>query len=322
MAIDPKHLIQLSEIIESGSFTVAARRLNTSQPALSRMASALEAQVGAPVFASRRNPVSPTALGMELANYGQSIRAATEQVSQLAERIASGQHGELRVGAPPFHSQHFAAGFIASWLARHPEIRIVLRNEYAPALLPRLIEGELDLILAPIEVIEGNTGLIVERLTRGENVILCRAGHPLLGVDEITPEMLGKARWISHARDSLLHRDTRLALALVGVEHIELPAFESDSSGAINTVLEHSDMLTVLPELIAAHLVRTGSFEVLPFRLPGPHRPFGYIIDEARETPALKMFRAEMARELIAADQRAQTISERAFAARPRDSAA
>ena len=67
MQIDPKHLIQLTEILDCQSFTLAAERLNTSQPALSRMATALEAQLGAQIFASRRNPVTPTALGTELA---------------------------------------------------------------------------------------------------------------------------------------------------------------------------------------------------------------------------------------------------------------
>lgn len=314
MQIDPKHLVQLTEIIDCGSFTAAAERLNTSQPALSRMASLVEARLGAPVFASRRNPVTPTALGLELANYGRSIRTATEQISLLATRVADGEQGELRIGAPPFHSQRVAAGFIASWLERYPEIRITLRNDYAPALLSQLVEGQLDLIMAPVEVNEGIPNLIVERLTRGENVIICRAGHPLLDAKPITPGMLSKARWITHARDSLLHRDTRLALTSVGVEYIERPAFESNSAGAMHAVLEATDMLTVIPELVAGELVETGKFAVLPFRLPGPYHPFGYITHEARQTPALLAFRDELARDMSAAYERAQVICEAAFA--------
>lgn len=88
MLIDPKHLIQLSEIVDCGSFTLAAERLNTSQPALSRMATDLEKRLGAPVFASRRNSVTPTALGREIADYGRSIRSTSEHVARLAERVA------------------------------------------------------------------------------------------------------------------------------------------------------------------------------------------------------------------------------------------
>lgn len=313
MLIDPKHLIQLTEIIDCQSFTIAAGRLNTSQPALSRMASALEAQLGAALFTSRRNPVTPTPLGTELANHGRSIRAATDQISQLASRVATGEQGELRIGAPPFHSQRVASGFIASWLQRHPDIRINLQNDYAPSLLTRLVEGNLDLIMAPVDVIEGNPDLIVERLTKGENVIVCRAGHPLLAEDRITTEMLSRARWITHARGSLLNRDTRLALTAVGVDYIDLPAFESNSAGAMHAVMEHSDMLTVLPDLIAGDLVGSRAFAILPFRLPGPYRPFGYVTHEGRQNPALIAFREGLSVDIAKAYEQARDICEEAF---------
>lgn len=313
MAIDPKHLIQLTEILDCGSFTAAAVRLHTSQPALSRMASELEARLGAPIFASRRNPVTPTALGRELANYGRSIRASTEHVSRLAERVSAGEQGELTIGAPPFHSERVASRFIAQWLERRTDVRIVLHNEYAPALLHRLTEGELDLILAPVEVIEGIPNLIVERLTHGANVIVCRDAHPLLAERQVTATMLSRARWISHARDSLLHRDTRLALAAAGVEYIDLPAFESNSAGAVRTVLSGTDMLTVLPELIAVDLVNSGGYAILPFELPGPYRPFGYITHEARQTPTLRAFRDDLRDYLRVADIRAQATRKAAY---------
>ena len=279
------------------------------------MASALEAQVGAPIFASRRNPVTPTALGSELANHGRSIRTATEQITEIADRYASGQQGEIRVGAPPFHSQRVATGFIASWLQSHPDVRIVLRNGYAPELLELLVAGDLDLIMAPVDVIEGIPNLIIERLTEGENVIVCRAGHPLLSVNRITPEMLSQARWITHARGSLLNRDTRAALTAVGVDYIDLPAFESSSASAMNAVMMNSDMLTVLPDLIAGNLVESGGYAVLPFRLPGPYRPFGYVTHEARQNPALIAFREGLTIDIRKANERARAICEAALTA-------
>jgi len=313
MVIDPKHLIQFSEIIDRGSFTSAAEHLKTSQPALSRMASNLEARLGTPLFKSRRNPLTPTTVGAELANYGRSIRSSTDQVLQIAQRVSSGQQGELRIGAPPFHSQRVASGFIASWLELNPDIRIHLQNDYAPSLLKQLVEGNLDLIMAPVDVIEGIPNLIVERLTKGENVIVCRSGHPLLSEKTITPEMLSQARWITHARESLLNRDTRLALTAVGVDYIDLPAFESNSAGAMHAVMEKSNMLTVLPDLIAGSLVESSVYSVLPFRLPGPYRPFGYITHESRQNPALLAFRKGLSTDIKKANERARKICENAL---------
>lgn len=50
MTLKPVHLIQLSVIVEAGSFQSAADRLNTNQPGLSRNMKLLEEQVGAPLF--------------------------------------------------------------------------------------------------------------------------------------------------------------------------------------------------------------------------------------------------------------------------------
>jgi DNA-binding transcriptional LysR family regulator len=314
MHIDPKHLIQLAEIIDSGSFTEAAHRLNTSQPALSRMASELERRLAAPIFSSRRNPIVATALGRELADHGRSIRASYDRVARLTDRVASGDHGELSIGAPPFHIERLISSFVAEWMASRPGVRVVLRSDYAPSLLTHLIDGEMDLILAPVQVIEGIPNLIVERLSHGANVIVCRAGHPLLDAPEITAQMLSQARWISHARESLLHRDMRLALSAAGVAFIELPSFESNSASAVRNLLANSDMLTMLPELIAGDLVGSGGYAILPFELTAPRLPFGYIAHEARQSPVLRAFCADLEQFVRIRDAEARAVGRAAFA--------
>lgn len=313
MIINPQRLLQIAEIVDRGSFTDAAKRLGTSQPALSRMATELEARLGAPLFSSRRNPVRPTALGRELADCGRSIRASTDSVSRLADRVASGEQGELTIGAPPFHSERVFSRFIAKRIAAQPDVRIVLHIDYADGLRAKLIEGDLDLILAPVELIEGGAELLVERITHDENVIVCRTAHPMLAAPVVTAEMLSGARWIGYARESNLHRDTRLALTAAGIERVELPTFESTSAGAVRTVLSNSDMLIVLPGLVADDLVGSGDFAILPFPLPGPHQPVGYVTHKARQTPALRTFREAMRVELKAAGVHAEATRRAAF---------
>ena len=61
-------------------------------------------------------------------------------------------------------------------------------------------------------------------------------------------------------------------------------------------------------------LVENGGYAVLPFRLPGPYRPFGYITHEDRQTPALIAFREGLAVDIGRAYARARDICERAFA--------
>ena len=78
MKLDPKHLAQLSVIVEAGSFQSAADRLGVTQPALSRNMRALEGRLGTPVFKREGRRSVPNSLGLRLARNGLAIRLAEE----------------------------------------------------------------------------------------------------------------------------------------------------------------------------------------------------------------------------------------------------
>ena len=94
MKLDPKHLAQLSVIVEAGSYQTAADRLGLTQPALSRNMKALEGRLGATLFNRDGRKSVPNALGLRLARNGKSIRLAEEQASILAEQSAQGAVGD------------------------------------------------------------------------------------------------------------------------------------------------------------------------------------------------------------------------------------
>ena len=60
MIIDPRHLMQLTAIVNAGSYSEAAKRMGLTQPALSRNMRILEKTVGARVLERGRNGVTPT----------------------------------------------------------------------------------------------------------------------------------------------------------------------------------------------------------------------------------------------------------------------
>ena len=74
MIIDPRHLEQISVIVDTGTLQAAADRIGTSQPALSRMIRTLEARLGTRLFERDRRPLRVTPMGIELANQGRATR--------------------------------------------------------------------------------------------------------------------------------------------------------------------------------------------------------------------------------------------------------
>ncbi|MBO4455249.1 MAG: LysR family transcriptional regulator [Bacteroidales bacterium] len=69
------------KLAESGSFTLAARRLGISQPAVSQCAAQLEAEAGAPLLVRGKGEVSLTPLGERFLLYSRRILALYDNLS-------------------------------------------------------------------------------------------------------------------------------------------------------------------------------------------------------------------------------------------------
>ncbi len=307
MKLDPRHLIQLAEIVDKRSLTVAARQLNTSQPALSRLLTDLENRLGGALFTSRRKALVPTELCLSLAEQGRNIRSAAEQASAIANRSSTGQQGEVRIGAPPFFAERVIGEFIGRRLNTAPGVHIVLQVNYAHGLREMLVDDQLDVVVGPVEILESSE-LNIEAQFFDRNVIACRPGHPYLAAPHISVEMLAQASWISHSRNSNLYQDMRASLLASGVSHLKRMALESSSAGAVRMSLLSTDALTVLPNLVVAGLVAAGEVSLLPFRLPGPHRQFGIMSHGRRRTPAISEFVGELKVELAAKTKKTEQL--------------
>jgi hypothetical protein len=114
MKTDPRHLVQLSMIVEAGSFQTAADRLGITQPSLSRNIKLLESRIGARVFDRSTRRAAPTALGLKLAQHGLTIRIAEEQAAAYSALAALGAAGEPEIGATPIIADHFLSQRVAS----------------------------------------------------------------------------------------------------------------------------------------------------------------------------------------------------------------
>jgi DNA-binding transcriptional LysR family regulator len=91
-------------LCEEGNFTRAARRSGVSQPSLTNAISALERELGGPLF--RRKPsVAMTALGCAIQPYMQRIAETADQALQTARTVGQMSAVALsagREGAPQY----------------------------------------------------------------------------------------------------------------------------------------------------------------------------------------------------------------------------
>ena len=275
MKLDPKHLAQLSVIVEAGSFQSAANRLGTTQPALSRNMKALEARLGTPLFQREGRRSIPNNLGLRLARNGMAIRLAEEQAGIVADQTVKGSVGELRIGAPPIVSGRFLSDPLTEFIKANPNCSIEIRTGLVHELRTMLERGQVDLVFGPESLAEPVDGLEFEELIDDGVGVMCRAGHPLVRRKRIMASDLEAQVWLAHSRGSLLRQQTEAAMIASGVRSMQIGC-ETDSIRSVLEIVAETDLITTMPMATTAPYLGDRLL-FLPFNHPQFHRPLGAI---------------------------------------------
>ena len=107
-----------------GSFDKASEELNISASAVGKRITALEALIGASLFARGARGVSLTAAGRE---YLEQVRTALGLLSEVSLHKRAAQRAErLRVCAPPTFSRQILVRHLADFSATHPGVELEL----------------------------------------------------------------------------------------------------------------------------------------------------------------------------------------------------
>ncbi|MEO5321939.1 LysR family transcriptional regulator [Mesorhizobium sp. CC13] len=308
MQIDPRSLIQLAEIVEQQSFSLAAKNLGTTQPALSKTVAMLEKRLGTELLAQRRRPVVPTEFGRQLAESGQLIRAALANAARLAADKASGAAGHLRIGAPPFICDSLFPQIVTSFRKQYPGVSFDITPAYSTEMRYLVQQNRIDIAFGPIHLSQDRFNLATSGLVMLSHAIVCRAGHPLLGLDRITVRDLEQAEWVSHAKESTLHTVMRDCLSSAHVTQIR-PVVSSGASGAILSLLHDTDSLTVLPIFSVVEQLERGELRLVPFDAPTVDIMLGAITHRTLEhDPLIGRFRQHVETHIGDMEARARRI--------------
>ncbi|MDB5582298.1 MAG: transcriptional regulator, LysR family [Bradyrhizobium sp.] len=186
--MDFRLLHSFATVAEEQNITRAAKRLATTQPALSVQMQRLEEQVGAALFAREGRGIRLTEAGAQFLVQAREILRLGEVGIQSARRAAAGQLGDIDIG------HNLAAEFVIfrdifpAFRKNWPDIRIRLHSLQADEVAAALHRGVIDIgfgwVTGPIE------GLEVTDLSRHGKIVAIPAGHKLASRKEITVRTL------------------------------------------------------------------------------------------------------------------------------------
>lgn len=126
--IDLNALSIFDAVVEAGSFTAAANRLDVAKAKVSVQIARLEQQLGVALFTRTTRRINLTEAGRELhaqcQAYLSGLRDALMQVGASNKTLS----GVLRISSSVMHASQSLAPVLAQFATLHPELRIDLRS--------------------------------------------------------------------------------------------------------------------------------------------------------------------------------------------------
>lgn len=261
-------------VCESGSYSLAARRLSLSQPSVYKSARSIEIEFDQKLLRPSSSGVDPTPRAREftrLASIALSeIERAQEEVHEHQGRMA----GRLAIGALPLVRTRVLPNTLTSLLQDFPDAKVQIFDGVYGDLLNSLRHGNLDFILGALRDPLPAKDIDQEHLFFDGLSVIVRNGHPILSLDNPTMEDLVTLNWIVPRRgtptreyfESLLPEDT---------DQQQINLVECSSLVTIRAMLSSSDRATILSSHQASYEIDKQDLAVVKIDLRESQRSIG-----------------------------------------------
>jgi LysR family carnitine catabolism transcriptional activator len=286
--LSPAEIDTFLSLVETGSFSRTGAELGLSQPAVSARISHLEQTLGVPLFHRTTRRVTITATGerlrVRLERAVTELRALTDELREEANL----RRGRITIGASPSVAAGFLAQAISVYHARHPDIEIVLQDDFYGHVLDRLLTGEVDLAVIPFE--PDNEAFDFELLLTDRFLLAVASGHKLADCATVTMADVAREALVSMPPESAAWTTIKRAFERAGLPF--RPALQSRNSLTIMALVRAGYGVAFVTELLAGTLPSPG----ITLRDLGSvdlHRRIGMISAKGRAVlPAVAAFRA------------------------------
>lgn len=279
--------------VEDGSLRSAARRLNVSQPALTKMIRELEIELAAPLLVRTSQGVLPTAQGQVLFERAQKVakelQAATDQISQLGGHM----RGELNIGAVPVAVMLLIPEALRTFGREFPDIKLRVSEELYIAQLQRLRSGQVDIAVGGIPTGLASGEFVTEELMTTTMVVVVRKGSPRAKVTKLA--QLVDAKWVYTGAST----DTGYAAQLFENHGLQAPPMGAvvNSTLTLLALVGSGDYVGLLPRQIAQHPLAASYLSIVPIAEAGLALAIGAIIrSDSVVSPAIRHFIAHLHR--------------------------
>jgi DNA-binding transcriptional LysR family regulator len=266
-------------VVRSGSMAKAASRLRVTQPAVSKAIADLEATLGVRLFDRSPQGVEPTRYGDALVKCGTAVFDELRQGIKGIEFLSDPTVGELLIGCPESIASSILPPIVERFAQRNPRVFLDVDATGADALIPKLIDRSLDLVLAPtgnrISAHQADNDLNIEKLFDDELIVAASTKSRWAHRRKVDLADLVNERWILTSRDdwseavlSAAFRGRGLSLPKISMRTLSVHLRANLVAG--------SHFVAAMPRSVLDLYGERFGLKVLPVELP--RRPWPVVI--------------------------------------------
>jgi DNA-binding transcriptional LysR family regulator len=289
----------LVAVVDSGSFTKAARQLGISQSAVSHAVGGLEAELGCPLLDRDRSGVRLTGAGRGILAHARDMLGHAEQIRQEVREARTGQHGAIRFATSQSFATRLLPALLRGFRARLPgqEVEVREGTDQQIALWLRRRVVHVGVVTLP------KSDLNTVPLWQDDMFAVVPAEHPLAEARVVDATRLAEEPLLMPIGG--VEPMVRSALRLAGVE--PAVSYRMRDLNALLAMVAEGLGVTVLPALALPPSAARGT-SIVPFVPTVTRRVALGVPEPTGRSSALALF-VGMARELVTGGYRSPLSS-------------
>lgn len=277
----------LIAVAHARSFSMAARNLGISQPALHRAARELERNIEIAIFEKTRHGIEVTRAAEPLVRLAKLALAELEQGFSEADASQGRETGAIVVGTLPLARTHILPTAINALTADSPGVRVSVIDGPYDDLLHGLRHGDIDVLVGALRNPPPVDDIFQEPLFDDPLVIVARHDHPLASASRLSRRDLAACPWVVPRHGTPTRaRFEELFDERTGPRPDSI--VESSSLILIRGVQLDSDRLTLLSARQVQYEVQLGLLRTLAFPMSHTSRTIGLTLRRGWRSTAIQ----------------------------------
>lgn len=134
-------------VANCSTITEASKKLNISQPAVTKAIKNLEWQLNGSLFIRNKNGIKLTENGKKFYNYIKPALSQIADAEKLFNNISKIDTGDIKIGTSNTILKYYLMNYLKTYSLSFPKINISIEESYTPNLINMVKNGNIDIAI-------------------------------------------------------------------------------------------------------------------------------------------------------------------------------